>query len=159
MVTSKNLWTIREIQVLKRNRTLPEEFAWPSKSKTRKKFICILWCRGPPLIDYSNMGHAPDFISRMSFTTYFYVSYAGELHLYHEIKKNMLPRASPETTWFDQKRTPIRCGKNQDKRLERTRIDQKTTPKRCCKYQDKFRKNPDWSENNADEVHTSSEKI
>ena len=23
-----------EIQVLKRNRTLPEEFAWPSKSKT-----------------------------------------------------------------------------------------------------------------------------
>ena len=26
-----------EIQVLKRNRTLPEEFAWPNKSKTQKK--------------------------------------------------------------------------------------------------------------------------
>ena len=47
-----------EIQVLKRNRTLPEEFAWPSKSKTQKVY---------------NMGHAPDFISGMSFTTYFYV--------------------------------------------------------------------------------------
>ena len=41
---------------------------------------------------------------------------------------------------------------------ERTRIDHKTTPKRCCKYQDKFRKNPDWSENNPDKVHTSSER-
>ena len=39
----------------------------------------------------------------------------------------MLLRASPETTWFDKKRTPTRCGKNQDKRLERTQIDQKTT--------------------------------
>ena len=95
-----------EIQVLKCNRTLPEEFTWPSKSKTRKKFICILWCRGPPLIDYSNMGHGPGFISGMSFTTYFYVYHAGELHLYHEIRKNTLLRASPETTWFDKKKNP-----------------------------------------------------
>jgi len=38
-----------------------------------------------------------------------------ELHLYHEIRKNTLLRASPETTWFDQKRTPTRYGMNQDK--------------------------------------------
>ena len=30
-----------EIQVLKHNRTLPEEFTWPSKSKTRKSLYAF----------------------------------------------------------------------------------------------------------------------
>ena len=147
-----------EIQVLKRNRTLPEEFAWPSESKTQKSLYAFHDAGARPWLIIQIWDMLP--------TSY------PECHLQHIFMFNMqgsyirTMRSGKTRSWelvqkqpgLIKKRTPTRCGKNQDKRLERTRIDQKTTPKRCCKYQDKFRKNPDWSENNADEVHTSSEK-
>jgi len=46
-------------------------------------------------------------------------------------------QTSPETTWFDKKRTPMRYGKNQDK----------------------LRKNPDWSKKNPDKVRQVPRQI
>jgi len=72
-----------------------------------------------------------------------------ELHLYHEIGKNTLLRAillrqvQKQPGLIKKER---RWGTARTKTSsERTRIDQKRTPTRYGKYQDKSRKNPDRS--------------
>ena len=172
-----------EIQVLKRNMTLPEEFTWPSKSKTQKVYMHFIM-----------PGHAPDWLfkygtcSRLHIRNVIYkhilcLTCRGATSIPWDREKHALEsyftQTSPETTWFDKKKNAdeVRQEPRQAQKEpglikkeprqgtagtktnpERTRIDHKTTPKRCCKYQDKFRKNPDWSENNPDKVHTSSER-
>ena len=83
----------------------------------------------------------------MSFTTYFYVYHAGKLHLYHEIGKNKLLRATllrqvQKQSGFDKKE-PRQGAARTKTSLERIWIDHKRTPTRRDRDQVKIRKNPD----------------
>ena len=123
-----------EIQVLKRNRTLPEEFAWPSKSKMQKVYMHFIMPGPAPdwLFKYGTC--SPLYIWNVIYNIFLCLTCRKATSVPWDQEKHApesyFTQISQETTWFDQKRTPMRYGKNQDK----------------------LRKNPDWSKKNPDKV-------
>jgi len=153
-----------EIQVLKRNRTLPEEFAWPSKSKTQKVYMHFIM-QGPApnwLFKYGTC--SPLHIRNVIYNIFLCLTCRGATSVPWD-QENTLLRASPERTRIDQKTTrmryiqvqkePGRSANNPEEVLQVPRQIQKE-PGLIRKQPGwgtyKFRKNPEQSENNPKEV-------
>ena len=141
-----------EIQVLKRNRTLPEEFAWPSKSKTQKKSLYAFYDAGARPWLIIQIWELP--------TSY------PKCHLKHIFMFNMqgsyicTMRSGKTCSWELVQKQPglikkePRQGTASTKtNSERTRIDQKTMRMWYIQVQKKSRR----SANNLKEVHQEPE--